>query len=435
MKTYHRLFVALVMLGLLSLISCKKTDPVVTPGGTTTTPGSNTTTSGTTKSSAKDILGFEFGALTPAVKATIDATSKSIAATVPATTDVTKLAPAISLSPNATVSPASGVAQDFSKVVTYTVTAEDGTTQAYTVTVSKAPATSSVCRVVSIVGKSTTSGSKTTYQVDSQNRLVQEKTENADGNNTLISSNTTVYTYDADGFLTRSVRSYWYATPSNSSLKEMTNTYAYQNGRMVKTELVMTTVGGTSSSSTTQYEYDAQGNVNKRINTSSAGLQETATFANGLATAITSNQATYTLNAQGFVAKRVNTNGTSSVYQYNAAGQNTVIENYNASGVKTGYTTYESVDRKLNTPTNPLGFKGHPTTVPATYGNNGLTAKLVTYTIDATGKETKTNEYSNVYQGDSRGNVASYVYTSSFLSGTSMVTTTGTYTYAYEGCQ
>ena len=203
---------------------------------------------------------------------------------------------------------------------------------------------------------------------------------------------------------------------------------------MVKTELVITTVGGTSSSSITQYEYDTQGNVNKRINTSSAGLQETTTFANGLATAITSNQATYTLNSQGFVTKRVNTNGTSSVYQYNAAGQNTVIENYNASGGKTGYTTYESVDKRLNTPTNPLGFKGHPTTVPATYGNNGLTAKLVTYTIDAAGKETKTNESSWVYQGDSRGNVASYVYTSSFLSGTSMVTGTSTYTYAYEGC-
>ena len=172
MKTYHRLFMALVMLGLLSLASCKKTDPVVTPGGTTTTPGSNTTTSGTTKSSAKDILGFEFSALTPVVKATIDATTKTITATVPASTDVTKLAPAISLPSKATVSPGSGVAQDFSKVVAYTVTAEDGSTQVYSVTVSKTPATSSVCRVVSIVGTSTTGGSKTTYQVDSQSRLL-----------------------------------------------------------------------------------------------------------------------------------------------------------------------------------------------------------------------------------------------------------------------
>ncbi|GAB3997252.1 hypothetical protein GCM10028807_41960 [Spirosoma daeguense] len=435
MKTFHRLFVALAMLGLLNLVSCKKTDPVVTPGGTTTTPGSNTTTTGTTKSSAKDILGFEFSGLNPVVKATIDATAKTIAATVPANTDVTKLAPSISLSAKATVSPGSGVAQDFSKAVTYTVTAEDGSTQAYTVTVSKVPATSSVCRVVSVVGTSTTGGSKSTYQFDNQNRLSQIKSDNTDASGTVTSSNTTVYTYDADGFVTRSVRSYWYATPSNSNTKEMTTTYAYQNGRMIKTELVITSVGGTSSSSATQYDYDSQGNVNKRINTSSAGLQETTTFANGAVTAITSNQATYTLNAQGFMTKRVNTNGTFSVYQYNAVGYNTVIENYTVQGVKTGYTAYQSVDKEIMTPINPLGFKGHPTSVPSPYGNNGSTAKMVIYTIDTTGKETKTNEYTYAYQGDSRGNVASYVYTSSFLSGTTMVTTTTTYTYEYAGCQ
>ncbi|WP_420147354.1 DUF5018 domain-containing protein [Spirosoma sp.] len=427
----HR--IACLGLLLLGLVSCKKTEPDVTPGGTTT-PGSNTSTSATTKSSAKDILGFEFSTLNPVVKAVIEATAKTIAATVPANIDLTKLAPSISLPPKATISPGSGVAQDFSKVVTYTVTAEDGSTQAYAVTVSKMPATSSVCRVVAIVGTSNTGGSKSTYQFDSQNRLSQIKIENTNAGGAVLSSNTTVYTYNADGFVTRSVRSYWYATPANSNTKELTTNYTYQNGRMVKNELITTTVGGAISSSTTQYEYDVQGNVSKRI-TSSGSLQETTTFANGAVTAITSNQATYTLNAQGFVTKRVSTNGTSNVYQYNAAGQNTVIESYNAQSVKTGYTTYQNVDKELNTPTNPLGFKGHPTTVPALYGNNGLTAKQISYIIDATGKETKTNEYIWMYQGDSRGNVTSYTSTTSFLSGTSMVNNTATYTYEYAGCQ
>jgi autotransporter-associated beta strand protein len=56
---------------------------------------------------------------------------------VSAATDVTKLAPAFTLSPLAKAAPVSGTVRDFSKPQTYTVTAQDGTTQVYTVTVSK----------------------------------------------------------------------------------------------------------------------------------------------------------------------------------------------------------------------------------------------------------------------------------------------------------
>ena len=84
------------------------------------------------KSMAKDITAFAFNGLTPAVNCTIDATTKVISGTLPAGTDATKLVPTLTLSPKATVTPATGAAQDFSKDVTYTVTAEDGSTQAYT---------------------------------------------------------------------------------------------------------------------------------------------------------------------------------------------------------------------------------------------------------------------------------------------------------------
>lgn len=90
------------------------------------------------KSAAKDITAFAFNSLTPAVNCTIDATTKMISGTLPAGTDLTKLVPTITLSPKATVTPATGVVQDFSKAVTYTVTAEDGTTQAYVTTVTVA---------------------------------------------------------------------------------------------------------------------------------------------------------------------------------------------------------------------------------------------------------------------------------------------------------
>ena len=91
------------------------------------------------KSTAKDILTFSFNALSPAVNATIDAAGKTIKATLAAGADATKLVPTITLSPKATISPATGVATDFSKAVTYTVTAEDGSTQAYVVTITVTP--------------------------------------------------------------------------------------------------------------------------------------------------------------------------------------------------------------------------------------------------------------------------------------------------------
>ena len=97
-----------------------------------------TVTVGVGKSTQKDITAFAFNGLTPAVNCTIDPTTKVISATLPAGTDATKLVPTITLSPKATVTPATGVAQDFSKAVTYTVTAEDGTTQAYSTTVTVA---------------------------------------------------------------------------------------------------------------------------------------------------------------------------------------------------------------------------------------------------------------------------------------------------------
>ena len=58
-----------------------------------------------------------------------------ISATYPKGTNVNNLSPVIRVSDKATISPASGVTQDFSndKAVTYTVTAEDGkTSKTYT---------------------------------------------------------------------------------------------------------------------------------------------------------------------------------------------------------------------------------------------------------------------------------------------------------------
>ncbi len=72
----------------------------------------------------------------------VNEVSKTVAVTVPFSTNLTTLVPTISVSPLAAASPLSGVAQDFTVPQTYTVTAEDSSTQAYTVTVVKSPASS-----------------------------------------------------------------------------------------------------------------------------------------------------------------------------------------------------------------------------------------------------------------------------------------------------
>jgi hypothetical protein len=74
----------------------------------------------------------------------IDEINHTIAITVPPITDVTKLVPTIEISPNSTVSPLSNTPQDFTNPVTYTVTAQNGSTQVYAVTVNIASILKSV---------------------------------------------------------------------------------------------------------------------------------------------------------------------------------------------------------------------------------------------------------------------------------------------------
>jgi len=84
------------------------------------------------KSSAKDILAFAFPGLPPPFIA-----ANTVSVTVPYGTVVTNLAPVFTVSPLASGTPASGAAMDFTSPQTYTVTAQDGTTKTYTVTVTR----------------------------------------------------------------------------------------------------------------------------------------------------------------------------------------------------------------------------------------------------------------------------------------------------------
>ncbi|OIP02890.1 MAG: hypothetical protein AUJ97_05445 [Bacteroidetes bacterium CG2_30_32_10] len=88
-----------------------------------------------TKSSEKKVLTFQFISVTPAVTATINEATKSIVADFPVGTNVANMITGIGISDKATINPASGVAQNFTNPINYTVTAEDGSTVVYTATV------------------------------------------------------------------------------------------------------------------------------------------------------------------------------------------------------------------------------------------------------------------------------------------------------------
>lgn len=87
--------------------------------------------------SDKTINSFTFNTLSPAVSGTVNEVNHTVSVTVPYGTNVTALAPTVAII-GASVSPNTGVAQDFTNPVTYTVTANDASAQAYTVSVTVA---------------------------------------------------------------------------------------------------------------------------------------------------------------------------------------------------------------------------------------------------------------------------------------------------------
>lgn len=83
--------------------------------------------------SAKDITRFTVNGLDAIISST-SATTGIISLNVPNGTSLTNLSPIVTIT-GVGVSPASGVAQDFTNPVNYVVTAGDGTTKTYTVTI------------------------------------------------------------------------------------------------------------------------------------------------------------------------------------------------------------------------------------------------------------------------------------------------------------
>jgi hypothetical protein len=104
-------------------------------GTTTTTPEG--TPNAPAKSNEKLIIIFKF--TQPEANGAVNLKDNTVEVGVPFGTTLTALTPTIVLSPKATVSPDSGIAQDFTNPIVYKVTAEDGSTQDYIVSVKILP--------------------------------------------------------------------------------------------------------------------------------------------------------------------------------------------------------------------------------------------------------------------------------------------------------
>ncbi|WP_396632862.1 IPT/TIG domain-containing protein [Maribacter sp. R86514] len=111
------------------------------------------------QSSAKQLTSFVFNAsdnaaLSETITVSISEAAKTASSSIPDATDVTALTPTITASAKATVSPSG--AQDFSSPVIYTVTAEDGSTAAYSVSLEKEAPIATVASMSPLSGPKTT---------------------------------------------------------------------------------------------------------------------------------------------------------------------------------------------------------------------------------------------------------------------------------------
>ncbi|MDO6518097.1 leucine-rich repeat domain-containing protein [Zobellia uliginosa] len=133
LKVNIKASIIMLLLFMLGLTNCKKDDDPVTQSTVTSTSGEEEII----LSDEKEITEFKFLAtdnivLALDVRATIDINAKTIIANLPSDIPLTALTPKITISKKAVISPIGE--KDFTDSVTYTVTAEDGTTQNYSVT-------------------------------------------------------------------------------------------------------------------------------------------------------------------------------------------------------------------------------------------------------------------------------------------------------------
>jgi hypothetical protein len=137
-------------------------------------------------SSAKQITSFSINSLSPNVAGVINETNHTIALSVPFGTGVSSLNSLVEISAGASISPVSNTGQNFITPVTYTVTAEDGSTQDYVVMVTIEEDPSAPSLISAKVASATTV--ELTFSEDLDKRTITNKDFTISGHTLLDSA-------------------------------------------------------------------------------------------------------------------------------------------------------------------------------------------------------------------------------------------------------
>ncbi|OFX56710.1 MAG: hypothetical protein A2046_00225 [Bacteroidetes bacterium GWA2_30_7] len=190
--------------------------------------------------------------------ATIDTTAKTVTLEVINGTSLTALVPTITTSGGATISPASGISQDFTNAVTYTVTAQDGTTsKIWTATVTASSALSSAAEITGF----SLSEQVSSPTINSTNGTIAVTV----GTGTSLTALTPTITLSAAASV----------SPASGAVQDFTNPVTYivtaQNGTTTKNWSVTVSILQTTPIYDIQYTADPSGNspvMNTTVTTS-----------------------------------------------------------------------------------------------------------------------------------------------------------------------
>jgi len=152
-------------------------------------------------SSANDIITFSVeGQISTSI---IDEINHTISLTVSASSDITNLSPELSISDLATINPTSGSSQNFSSNVVYTVAAENGDAQDWTVTVDQMKT-----QTLSIesIGEKTYGSSPFEMQAEASSQL-EVSFELIDGGNAVTLQGSTITVIGAGSFTVKASQS------------------------------------------------------------------------------------------------------------------------------------------------------------------------------------------------------------------------------------
>ncbi|SFE27568.1 hypothetical protein [Spirosoma endophyticum] len=287
------------------------------------------------------------------------------------------------------------------------------------------------------------------YAYDAQGKLTNKTKISQSSSSTVASDKTTTtdtYTYDAAGFLTRSVtdiqQQYMFVGKPSEYHYVSTKTYSYTNERLAayaQTDVTYDshiTSGPQPQTSvmTTSYTYDSSGQLIKQTSSN----EESITYQNGKAFTLTSG---YLFERQDGLVVKATFPGTDSrgavrtlvqVNEYDTHRRLMKHQEYINDSLSTYYTqewqTGQPAESSLPT------FKGHPT-VFSLFGEPGLLTRYRAYSVNNQHQIVQYTEQTFTHQLNAAGYIIGTKQISQALTNGPQQPDLSTISYTYTGCQ